>query len=156
MPKNSHNKNYRTGMADRVRAAAGTLSHRKWFSIKELLDAVKTRSRKEDTSFMRCWRDMYVRGEFVRLGQAKYRYVSENTPRSHVRNRICRAMHVKGVFCAADIVKLSGGELSYVHATIRRMVNAGDLEFTGCRRKVKYFRVRNSEKFYLEFIREGS
>jgi len=143
-------------MTDRIRRAARTLSDRKWFSKKELFDAVETRSRLEDRSFLRSWRDIYLRGEIVRLGEAKYRYVPENSPRSDVRNRIYRAMHVKGVFCGKDIQKLTEADHSYIMATIRKLVKAGHLEFTGKNNQHKIFRVRNSHTFYLKFVREKS
>ena len=124
------------------------------FSRRELFQAVNTRNRAEDMAFKEAWLELLRRGELVKLGLEKYRYDPEKAARAHVRIRVFRAMHVKGAFCAADIAKLSEADISYVQALIRKMVAAEWLEFTGKQRQVKFYRVRNSERFYLEKVRE--
>lgn len=141
-----------TGMTDRIREAAGALNGRKWFSRHEVFNQAEVML-SERSGFFDCWNELRKRGELVKLGPEKYRYDPEKAARADVRIRIFRAMHVKGAFCAADIAKLSEADDSYVRAVIRVMVKDGWLEFTGKKGRVKFFRVRNSEKFYLEYVK---
>lgn len=139
-------------MRDRVRAAAKTLNDQKWFSRQEVFNQAEILLA-ELGGFKAAWNCLRRRGELVRLDRQKYRYDLGKAARADVRNHIFRAMHVKGAFCSADIAKLSEADFSYVQKLIRDMVNAGDLEFTGKKGRVKFFRVRNSEKFFLEKVR---
>jgi len=148
--KKSDNKPYRTGMAARVRAVVGQI--RGSFSREEIIDSLDLWSREMNT-FKTAMLDMVQRGELTKTGDDNYVYNPAAAPKTDVKNRICRAMHVKGAFCAADIKKLTEADLSYVHAVIRRMVKTGELEFTGYYDRVKRFRVRNGDKFYQKFIR---
>lgn len=147
MPKNSNK--YRTGMADRVRAAARQTSRS--FSRAEIINNLDLLSR-ETKAFNTAWLDLLRRGELIDHGRF-FRYDPAMAPKSDVRNRMARAMHVKGAFCAGDIAKLSDADPSYVHATIRKLAKAGWLEMTGKKGRVRFFRVRNSEKFYLAFVK---
>lgn len=144
------NKSYRTGMATRVREVASQIHGS--FSREEIINSLDLWSREMNT-FNTSWLDMLRRGEVVKLDHCTYRYNPAAAPQADVKKRMMRAMHVKGAFCAADIKKLTEADLSYVHATIRRMVKTGELEFTGYHGKAKRFRVRNSEKFYLEKVK---
>ena len=143
-------KSYRTGMAGRIREIVsqinGPISRDE---IVRRLDLWGLEKQKLNTCFL----DMRMRGELVQIDDDKYHYNSLAAPKTDVRNRIYRAMHIKGAFCAADLVKLTEAEISYVRMIIRKLVKAGDLEFTGSRTRVKYYRVRNSDKFYQKFIK---
>ena len=137
-------------MAARVRAAVRLMPGP--FSRDEIINSMDLWSRELQT-FNTSWLDMRRRGELLQTNDDQYRYNSTAAPQADVKNRMMRAMHVKGVFSAADIKKLTEADLSYVHAVIRRMVKAGELEFTGYYDRVKRFRVKNSEKFYLERVK---
>lgn len=141
-----------TGMRDRVRAAARALSGEPWFSRMEVFNRAEI-FLPEFASFKNAWMCLRRRGELVKMGREKYYYNPEKAARPDVKNRIFRAMHVKGAFCASDIAKLSEADLSYAHMAIRELVSTGWLEFTGKKGKFKFFRVRNSERFYLEFVK---
>lgn len=150
---NDREKPYRTGMAARVRAAASKIKGA--FFREDIVIHLDLWAREMKT-FDTCWLDMQRRGELIKHGNIKFEYYTYNpavAPKADVKNRIMRAMHVKGAFSAADIVKLTEADRSYIYATIRRMVKAGELEFTGFHEQVKRFRVRNSEKFYLERVK---
>ena len=129
------------------------LNEQKGFSRRELFQAVNTRNRAEDMAFKEAWLELLRRGELVKIEFGEYRYDPEKAARADVKIRIFRAMHVKGAFCAADIAKLSEADISYIHTVIRQMVRDEWLEFTGKRGLVRFFRVRNSERFYLEFVK---
>ena len=140
-------------MAARVRAAAQRIDSP--FYREEIVNVLDLWVREMKT-FRTCWQDMRRRGELVPVGSVtdeRYRYNPYAAPKTDVKNRMRRAMHVKGAFCAAEIKKLAEADLSYVHATIRRMVADGELEFTGYHDRVRRYRVRNSDKFYQKFIR---
>ena len=142
----------RTGMTDRIRAAAMALNDRKWFTRNEVFNQAEILLA-DLGSFKRCWNELRKRGELVKLGREKYRHDPDKTARADVKIRILRAMHVKGAFCAADIAKLSEADTSYVQTMTRSMIADGWLEFTGRKGHVKFFRVRNSEKFYLGLVK---
>ena len=141
-------------MTDRIRAAALKLNGRdRCFSRDDVFNHASILM-EELPTFNPCWLDLRKRGELEKLGYEKYRYDLTQAPSGGgVKRKIYRAMHVKGAFCAPDIAKLADAEVSYVHGVIRGLVKAGDLEFTGSRAHFKYFRVRNSEKFYLERVK---
>jgi len=147
------NNKPKTGMTDRMRGAGKMLNNPKGFTRREMFGAVNTRTRAEDMAFKEAWLEMQRRGEILRAGTEKYRYDPSKAPKPQVRIKIYRAMHVKGAFCAPDIAKLADAEISYVHGVIRRLVKGGELEFTGKLGNFKYFRVRNSDKFYQKFIK---
>jgi hypothetical protein len=138
-------------MTNRVRVAGKALNQ--GFSRRELFQAVNTRTRAEDMAFKEAWLELIRRGELVKLDSDKYRYDPDKAARAHVKIRVFRAMHVKGAFCASDIAKLSEADISYVQTLIRKMVWDEWLEFTGTKERVKFFRVRNSEKFYLKYVK---
>lgn len=153
MNKKQKNKSRGAGMTARIRAAAGRLNQIGSFSRSDVFNQAEVLV-SERATFSPCWLDMRTRGELVKLGYQEYRYDESRAPNGGgVKKKIYRAMHVKGAFCAPDIAKLAEAEISYVHGVIRRLVKGGELEFTGCRGHFKYFRVRNSDKFYQKFIR---
>jgi hypothetical protein len=135
-----------------VRQAARSLSAREHFSKRDVFDAAGI-TRADNESFKGVWSILRRRGELVMLGPRKYRYNPSHRPRGRKRVRIYRAMHIKGVFCAADIARLSDARLSYVRAVINALVDGGDLELTGKTGCVLYFRVRHAERFYLEKVK---
>lgn len=141
-----------TGMTDRIREAAKELNDRKWFSRRDVFNHAEILV-SEEASFKACWLELRKRGELVRLGREKYYYNPEKAARPDVKNRIHRAIHIKGAFCSADVAKLSEADISYVAEIIRGLAKAGWLELTGKQGHVKFFRVRNSEKFYLEHVK---
>lgn len=150
-------REYRTGIADRMRAVC-KLSEP--FSRRDLyyrMDDASPLNSKELKSFKRTWDDLRKRGEIVRaeFPLGKYIYNPSAAPVSGVRNRIYRAMHVQGAFCAADIKKLTDADQSYISLLIRKLEKDGMLEMTGKSEKKQIFRVRNSNKFYLEMIHEN-
>lgn len=140
-------------MTDRIRAAAkhlGTFSRRDLYHYIDDQDPVDAPG---ERSFRRAWQGLRRRRELVRIEREKYGLDSDRAPAADVRRRIYRAMHVKGVFCAADIVKLTEADQSYVSAVIRRLARTGDLELTGRTGKTNRFRVRHADKFYLEHVK---
>lgn len=139
-------------MCDRIRPAAKALNKQKWFSRQEVFNQADILL-SDAASFRAGWNALRRRGELVKLGQEKYRYNEERAAFPKVRLRVYRAMHVKGAFCSADIAKLSDADVSYVQGLIRRLVKDGWLEFTGKKDRVKFFRVKNSEKFFLDKVR---
>lgn len=149
----STKKPYRTGTTDRIREAAQKLSARGCFSKRDIYFDIDDSDPVCFSSFHRCWYDLRKRGEIERLGREKYQYINSFRPRADVRLRIFRAMHVKGAFCSMDIQRLSGADISYILATIRRLVKRGYLELTGKSDKGNIFRVRHNSKFYQKLVR---
>jgi len=145
-----NNKYQNTGMVYRIRrAAANAIAP---FCRADIFDRAEILV-KDRPGFNRSWNDLRKTGELKKLGYQKYRYDPRLLPTADVKKRIYRAMHVKGAFSASDISKLTEAHISYAQSTIRKLTKAGDLEFTGSRAHFKYFRVRNSEKFYLERVK---
>ena len=140
-------------MTDRVRAACKALDAKGTFSCKDVVYHIDPADSRGELNVRRAFQDICDRGELVRIGRAKYRHIEGRAPTADVRQRIYRAMHVKGVFCAADIVKLTEADQSYVSAVIRRLARTGDLELTGRTGKTNRFRVRHADKFYLEHVK---
>jgi len=152
-------KKYRTGMTRRVRNAVEKLDNTEGFSRSDLyhhIDHIKPLNLLEERSFYRTFRELYKRGELKRIGYAKYRFVKGLTPKAQVRQRIYRAMYVRRSFCAKDIRLLTDAESSYILAIIRKLKNDGQLEYTGISEKRKYFRVRQADEFYLNFVKDES
>jgi len=147
------NKTIRTGMTDRVRAVCRALDAKGPFSRRDVVWHVDPNDGREELSARRAFQGIYGRGELIRLGRGKYRHIDGRAPTADVRRRIYRAMHVKGAFCAADIVKLVDADQSYVSARIRSLVKSGWLEFTGKTGKTNRFRVRHKDRFYLEHVK---
>lgn len=144
-----------TGMVDRVRAAAKELDRPEGFSRMDLyhhIDGAQPFNSLGERSLFRTWGDLRRRGEFKRIGRARYRYI-DRAPRADIRQKVYRAIYVKGAFCAMDIILLTDAEHSYILAIIGRLKKAGHLAYTGMSEKRKFFRVRNLNKFYLEFVR---
>ena len=149
----SAKKPYRTGITDRIREAAKTLGDQKYFSKRDIYYHVDDCDPVSFCSFHRCWYDLRKRGEIVRLGNEKYQYVKCLRPIADVRQRIVRAIHVKGAFCSMDIQRLTGADNSYILATTHRLVKRGYLELTGKSDKGYIFRVKHNGKFYQELVR---
>jgi len=148
-----------TGMVDRVRAAAKELDRQEGFSKSDLyhhIDGVKPLNSLGERSFNRTWRELRKRGELKRIGYARYRFIAELTPRADIRQKVYRAIYIKGAFCAKDIVLLTDAEHSYILAIIGKLKKAGYLEYTGMSEKSKFFRVCNLNKFYLELVHPPS
>ena len=150
-------KPYRTGMARRVREGAKALDCPDGFSRMDLyhhIDDIKPFSLQEEKSFMGTFKELFRRGEFKRIRYGRYRYEQEFVPQANVRQRIYRAMHVKGAFCANDIKILTDADRSYIQVTIRRLKKAGHLDLTGRSSRGNIFRVKHPEKFYLEMVHD--
>ena len=148
-----NNKKYRTGMADRVRAAAKSLDCPEGFSRKDVMYEVDPHAGQEERSLENAFHDLRKRGEIRRIGYAKYRVATDLAPRAGVRQKIYRAMHIKGAFCAKDIRVLTDADPSYILMVIRKLRQSGHLERTGGSTRGNIFRVKQRDKFYLEFVK---
>jgi len=146
-------KTYRTGITGRIREAANKLSEQGYFSKRDIYYHVDDCHPVSFCSFHRCWYDLRKRGEIVRLGKEKYQYVKSLKPNADVRQRIVRAMHIKGAFCSTDIHLLTDADISYILATMRGLVRRGYLELTGKSDKGNIFRVKHNSDFYQELVR---
>lgn len=147
----------RTGITQKVRDAAKEMTDKgSHFSVRDLVWHMDTSSAREDRSVRRAFVDLRKRGEIKRIGYAKYRFVKDLTPKANVRQRIYRAMHVKGAFCARDIKILTDADKSYIMAIIRKLKNAGHLEYTGRSKAGNHYRVRQADEFYLNFVKNES
>lgn len=149
---------YRTGMADRIRAAVKKLDSMDGFSRGELFDHVekdKPLSLQEERSFKNTFKDLFKRGEIRRISVGRFRYADEFIPRANVCQRIYRAMHVKGAFCTKDIQILTDADRSYINVIIRKLAKGGHLELTGKTPRGSIFRVKHPNQFYLEFVHDG-
>jgi hypothetical protein len=108
--------------------------------------------------------DMLGRGEVARVSIGVYRYLGfdRRSPNGHTvfLPRIYRAMHVRGTFTSKEIARLTDATVDFVGKTARRLVVAGDVEEL-CREQTSRFgreivyRVRNSDRFYLERVRSS-
>jgi len=101
--------------------------------------------------------DLRKTGEIECVDRGRYRYVARGT--SAVRSRVCRAMHVKGVFSAREIAMLSDADGSYVRHIIRDLIASGDLEKAGLGESSKgrlesRYRVSHIDKFYKKIVME--
>jgi len=142
-----------TGMTNRIRNIAARINRQ--FSREDVFNAAGVPLTKKK-SFDYAWNQLRANGELVRRALRSYVYDDSFSPEiPSVKPRIYRAMHVKGAFCVSDIAKLSDAHTSYVQRMVGELVLSGELEFTGKRGKVKFYRVRNSEKFYLDKVANG-
>lgn len=151
MIKNAENP-HQMGITDRIRGAAREFNEQGCFSKQDIyyhLDDCEPVS----LSFHRSWYDFLRRGEIVRIGREKYRYINKLKPEASVRRRIVRAMYIKGAFCSIDIHRLTGADTSYILSIMRKLAKRGWLELTGKSDKGKVFRVKHNDKFYHEFVR---
>jgi hypothetical protein len=106
-------------------------------------------------------RDFCRSGEVRRISKpgekARYEYVTERTWGFGVREKVYRAMHVKGMFTIRDITVLSDGEHSYVCALVRKLMKAGEIEAAGKapgpRRPEAAYRVKNRDQFFLKWVK---
>ncbi len=158
--KKAAKKPYRTGVTNQLRAVLKELDCPKGFARRDAYWAMDAKRQLEDRSFYRTWGELRKRGEIKRIGRAQYRYVENKKPISNIRNRVHRAIHVKGTFTARDIRMLAEAELSYVYAIIRRLEKAEYIECTGKARKdglqpEKFYRVRHQDRFYQEVVNAG-
>lgn len=145
-----NNKYQNTGMVYRIRrAAANAIAP---FCRADIFDRAEILV-KDRPGFNRSWNDLRKTGELKKLGYQKYRYDPRLLPTADVKKRIYRAMHVKGAFSASDISKLTEAHISYAQSTIRKLTKAGWLELTGKKGRVKFYRVRNANTFYTNFVR---
>jgi len=149
-------KAYHTGLTARIREAARKL---KEFSSATIMNALNIKTYKEAEHIRLTIKEMRKSGEIENVKEAFYRYVHETRHgRTYeVLNRIYRAIHVKGLFSAADIILLTEADKRYVYRTIYALLEAGDIETAGIRknivnRKEALFRVRHKDDFYLKFI----
>ena len=143
------------GMTNLAREAAKELDNPEGFSRGDLYDHIeKTKhlNDAEEQSLYKTIFDLHKRGEFERIGYGRYRYVKGFAPVADVRQKILRAMHVKGAFCATDIKILTDADKSYILVIIRRLKKAGYLDLTGKSPRGNIFRVKHPEKFYLEMV----
>ena len=146
-------KPYHTGLTKSIRDAAKNLGEQSYFSKRDVFYHVDDCNPVNFCSFHRCWYDLRKRGEIVRIGSEKYQYINQLKPTADVRNKIIRAMHIKGAFCSKDIFLLTDADISYILAIIRKLVNRGYLEFTGKTDRGNIFRVKHNVKFYQELMR---
>lgn len=71
------------------------------------------------------------------------------------RDRIRRAMHIKGSFSVADVARLTDGDPAYINEIIRDLVSQGDLEVMGRLKGIgapKVYRVRHRDGFYKKYV----
>lgn len=108
-------------------------------------------------------RDMYERGELVRVKTGYYRYtgkpVNKGRKTPALRRRICKAIHAKVTFTAREIVLLSGVGRSYVHKTLRRLVAEGLVEPLGTKKgpkglPEKLYRLVQRDELYQKYVLE--
>ena len=140
-------------MADRVRAAAKSLDCPEGFSRKDVMYEVDPHAGQEERSLENAFHDLRKRGEIRRIGYAKYRVATDLAPRAGVRQKIYRAMHIRGAFCCKDIQVLTDADPSYILAIIRKLRKSGHLELTGETIRGKVYRVKQKDEFYLEFVK---
>lgn len=98
-------------------------------------------------------------GEVASVRRGVYWYIGDGTEgrTCDVRDRILRAMYVKRLFTARDIIILSDAEKSYVNAMIRELVAAGEIvaagKVPGKLQRVRAYRARNPREFFLKYVR---
>lgn len=146
------------GITERVRKAARKL---KAFSVSDLAhvdyDIFISKNQVEKIIFK-----MRESGEVERLSLGCYRYNFGKRIRSHeVRDRIYRAMHVKGSFSAREIAVLSDADISYIMELIRKLLKDEVLEKAGTGRSPKgreerRLRVKHRDGFYRKFVKPVS
>lgn len=144
-------KKNKTGRTARVRAAAKKL---KTFTPLDLVYSVAD-TFKENNKIRCAMHGLYMRGELKRTAPGRYEYVEGGEPVAGVRQRILRAIHVKGLFRIKDIKILTDAEVSYICALVRRLVKADHIEHIGTCQKEKSYRVKNADQFYLIYIKEN-
>jgi hypothetical protein len=147
------------GIAETVRRAAKRLGK---FTAKDLYDADC------DLHFPKskitiALRDFCSSGEIRRIesgekGKATvYEYIREKTLGFGVREKVCRAMHVKGRFTVRDVAVLSDADRSYVYLLVRKLQDAGairaDGKTEGPRKNEQAFLVKNRDEFFLKWVR---
>lgn len=131
----------------RVRAAAQKL---KTFTPLDLTDELDTDSLKMIRITIR---ELFKRGEFRRIAPGRYEYVEGKQPIAAVEQRILRAIYIRGLFRIKNIKILADAEDSYIRKLVRRLISAGHIEHVGNFHKEKQFRVKNTDQFYLIYIR---
>lgn len=144
------------GITSLAREAAKALDNPEGFSRRELYDQIEKTQHlndAEERGLYRTIHELHKRGEFKRIEHGRYRYVKGLAPVADIRQKILRAIYVKGAFCTNDIKILTDADRSYILVTIRRLIKAGHLDLTGRSIRGNIFRVKHPEKFYLEFVK---
>ncbi len=105
--------------------------------------------------------DMLSRGEIERVDQGVYRMVALKSPGraapSVIRPRVYRAMHVKGVFSAREISKLTDARIDTVRKIAGALLKGQEIEEVCIRRNSRFsreriYRIRHLDRFYLKYI----
>ena len=150
-----NSKPYHHGIINEIREASKALGT---FSIRELARSEVIRSFIRPRKVQDIVYQLRQDGEIERVSEGVYRYIGGRAGRiQEVSQRISRAIHIKGSFSAADIIRLTGADKSYAYRIIRRLVKSQDLERIGSRenligREEALFRVRYSDDFYKKYI----
>jgi CBS domain-containing protein len=137
-----------------VRDAAKNLRE---FTALELMTRLNIETGASVKKLRYCIRDLRRSGAIKNISRGRYVFVSD--PKwGMAAKRVMRAMSVSGIFTARDIVTLAECDDSYTRSVIRDLVEDGDLERVGRTkgpngRTEKTFRVRNSDEFYLKFVK---
>jgi len=145
-------RKYQLGTTGQVRAAAKKL---KTFTPTDIVYAVDPAEKYRAKSIRNIVTELCLRGEFKRIAPGKYEYVEDRSPTADVREKVMRAMHVKGIFNIKGIRQITDADATYIGVLIRKLVKAGDLEFVGKTNRCKYYRVRNADAFYLDRVNNG-
>ena len=149
------------GIAETVRRAAKRLGK---FTAKDLYDAdcdLYFRKGKITSAL----RDFCKAGEIRRIESAKkaeapvYEYLQEKTAGSGVREKVYRAMHVKGRFTVRDVAVLSDADRSYVYLLVRKLLDTGairpDGKAEGPRKNELAYLVKNRDEFFLKYVKDS-
>jgi hypothetical protein len=142
--------------AARVREAAQRL---KEFDVQAIGAQVGITTYEELDPIRWTIRDMRRSGEVEIITPGRYRYRAEKPMgrKNLVFRKMCRAMHIKGVFTAKEIQKRADGDVSYIRSVIRDFVRDGHLAETGHRRGSTRmelcYRVSDRDRFYLQFVK---
>ena len=150
------NRPYHTGLTGRVREAARKMGE---FNNSAMINALDLKTYKEARRVRKVIKALRKAGEIKNVREGLYQYIPGmryGRP-SEIAKRIYRAMHVKGLFSATEVILLSEADNRYTYRVIRRLMECGDLEEAGTRRNVLnrkevLFRVRHKDDFYLKYI----
>lgn len=150
------NDAYHTGLTGRVREEARKMGE---FNNSVMINALDIKTYKEARRVRKVIKALRKSGEIKNVREGLYQYVpgTRHGRPSEIAERIYRAMHVKGLFSATEVILLSEADNRYTYRVIRRLVGSGDLEEAGSRkniigRKEALYRIKHKDDFYLKYI----
>ena len=127
------------------------------FRTSDLLSALGVRSYAQKKATEAILRVLKRCGAIV-MEKGVCRYVGNDDRNGRLINKICRAMHIKGVFSRGEIIKLSGVHKSTVRRAVIDLEKHGEIKSLGMERGQRgrdegKYQICDVDGFYLRHVK---